>query len=73
MLVAFSDQPDQTFEFGLASDDEEARSLGWPCVGAHRAVARILWESGLDIVVVPRGSTIATAAAADADDRSRKG
>lgn len=61
-------QPDQ-LEFGLASDDAEAKSLGWPCVGAHLAVVRRLFElippDAATIRVVPRGSTPATAAAAD--------
>ena len=57
-------------EIGLSTDDHEARSLGWPCVGAHRmaialAAARL---TGMQIVLVPRGSTIATAIAADAHD-----
>lgn len=57
-------------ELGLASDDHEARSLGWPCVGTHRVllgcVASGLIVAGLDVVIVPRGSTPATAGAADA-------
>lgn len=59
-----------TIEVGIASDDAEARSLGWPCVGAQRmsialAAARI---KDFRIVIVPRGTTPATAAAADAND-----
>lgn len=59
-----------TIEVGIASDDAEARSLGWPCVGAQRmsialAAARL---SGVRIVIVPRGTTPATAAAADVHD-----
>ncbi|SMF82006.1 hypothetical protein SAMN06265365_14211 [Tistlia consotensis] len=30
--------------YALAGDDEAARRMGWPCVGAQRAVARRLWE-----------------------------
>ncbi|MEC9266688.1 MAG: hypothetical protein VX464_11565 [Pseudomonadota bacterium] len=56
-------------ELGIASDDHEAQSLGWPCVGAHRAVLAIVVaraiEAGHSVKIVPRGSTIATAAAAD--------
>lgn len=54
-------------EIGIASDDVEAQAppLRWPCVGAHQAVARLIWEAGLDVVTVPRGSTMASAAAAD--------
>lgn len=65
-------EPDE-IEIGISSDDYEARSLGWPCVGAHGAVIRRLWEmlpTDVDIVVVPRGSTSASAAAADMVDRS---
>ncbi len=59
-------------EVGVAADDHEARSLGWPSVGAHLAVARRLWELIGDqatVVVGPRGATQATAAAADAHRR----
>lgn len=59
-------------EIGIAADDHEARSLGWPCVGAHLAVVRRAWELVGDraaVTVVPRGSTVATAAAADAHGR----
>jgi hypothetical protein len=53
-------------EFGMATDDHEAQTLGWPCVGAHRAVAARVWElTGAMIKLVPRGSTLVTAAAAD--------
>lgn len=59
-----------TIEVGIASDDAEARSLGWPCVGAHRmaiamATARLPHTR---VVIVPRGTTLATAAAADVHD-----
>ncbi|HTO42065.1 MAG TPA: hypothetical protein VL026_13915 [Rhizomicrobium sp.] len=45
-------------KIGLATDDFEAQQLGWPCVGAHRAVIRRLWEmlpSEVTLIVVPRG------------------
>lgn len=55
------------FEIGLSSDDHEAQSLGWPCVGAHEAAIGIAAARlSSDIIIVPRGSTPATAAAADA-------
>lgn len=59
------DEPEE-IEIGIASDDAEAQSLGWPCVGAQAAsigiaVARL----DVPVRVVPRGSTVATAAAAD--------
>lgn len=60
----------ETIELGLASDDAEARTLGWPCVGAHRAVlgriAARLIADGRAVMIVPRGSTVASSAAADA-------
>jgi hypothetical protein len=56
-------------ELGLACDDYEAQALGWPCVGAHRAclglVAAWAIQAGHHVKIVPRGSTVATAAAAD--------
>lgn len=50
-------------EIGYPADDHEAQSLGFPCVGAWRAmcaasVARLPHR----VVLVPRGSTPATAA-----------
>lgn len=63
-----SGRPD-VIELGLASDDYEAQSLGWPCVGAQLAAFRRLWEllpEGVQVRIVPRGSTIATAAAIEA-------
>jgi hypothetical protein len=56
-------------ELGYAADDAEAQDLGWPCVGAQMAALRRVWEDQRDrltIALVPRGSTSATAAAADA-------
>lgn len=61
-------------EIGIASDDHEAQTLGWPCRGAHAAVIRRLWEMlppTTKFLVVPRGSSLATAAAADERDRSK--
>lgn len=57
----------EVIELGLASDDHEARSLGLPCVGAHAALLGLV-AARLDVpvVIVPRGSTAATAGAADA-------
>lgn len=63
-------EPDE-IEIGLASDDYEAQTLGWPCVGAHMAVIRRVWEilpADVTLRVVPRSSTVATAAAIDAKD-----
>lgn len=69
------DRGDGLIQIGLATDDTEARDLGWPCVGAHRAAlglaAARLMATGYVVEVVPRGSTVATAAAADVHDRTR--
>lgn len=64
--------PGGTVELGLAADDYEAQSLGWPSLGAHKAVigltaVRALAE-GHAIEIVPRGSTTATAAAIEIHD-----
>ena len=53
-----------TLELGEPVDDEEARSMGWPCVGAWRAMAaRVTAGATIDVAIVPRGSTAATRAA----------
>lgn len=60
------------FEIGLASDDYEARQppLNWPCVGSHAAaIGLAAARTDKKIIVVPRGSTAASAAAADVHDR----
>jgi len=60
--------PDE-IEIGYPADDHEARSLGWPCVGAWAAMAaRVLATADAPIKLVPRGSTPGTAAAAGAHD-----
>ena len=60
-------------ELGLAADDAEAQSLGWPCVGAHRAVLAMVVSRGMaegyTFQIVPRGSTAVTAGVADEHDR----
>ena len=62
----------EAVELALSSDDHEARSKGWPCVGAERMTYALV-AARLDcrVVLVPRGSTPASAAAADAHDRRR--
>lgn len=59
-------------ELGLAADDHEAESLGWPCASCHAAVIGLAairaMGQGYTVRIVPRGSTVATAAAADAHD-----
>lgn len=64
---------DAEIEIGYPADDHEADQLGFPCVGAWRQyLARVLDElmqcrsfDPARIKLVPRGSTPATAAAAD--------
>lgn len=60
-------------ELGIASDDVEAESIGWPCVGAQSACLSLVVARGMKrgyrFRVTPRGSTFATAAAADAHGR----
>ena len=54
---------DVEIELGLASDDAEAKSIGWPCVGAQAAalgVGAALIDN--PVTIVPRGSTAALAA-----------
>jgi hypothetical protein len=59
----------EAIELGYPADDFEARSLGWPCIGAWRAMAaRVVAATAVPIILVPRGLTPATAAAADARD-----
>lgn len=55
-------------ELGEPLDDDDAQSIGWPCVGAWRGMAaRVMAGApkGIVIAIVPRGSTPATAAARD--------
>lgn len=60
----------EKIEVGIAVDDTEAQSLGWPCVGAQSAVFRHILrilpeELAVKVKIVPRGSTLGTARAAD--------
>lgn len=57
-------------EIGYPADDHEARALGFPCVGAWRAMcAGAIARLPQRVRLVPRGSTPATAAAADSHER----
>lgn len=57
-------------EIGYPVDDEEAKSMGWPCVSAVKVVlGRIIAGSDATITLVPRGSTSGTAAAIDAREK----
>ncbi len=61
---------DADIELGIAVDDYEAKSLGFPCVGAHAALlGLVVASSGRAMRIVPRGATPASAAAADVHDR----
>lgn len=58
------------YEIGCPSDQIEANDMGWPSVSAFKIVAgRVIAEAQVNIKVVPRGSTVGTAAAADIQDR----
>jgi hypothetical protein len=70
-LEASGRAPD-VIELALASDDHEAQQppLGWPCVGAQAAMLGIVAAKlGRPVKIVPRGSTPATAVAADRHDK----
>ena len=57
-------------EIGYPVDDEEAKSMGWPCLGAVKVVlGRIIAGSDTSIILSPRGSTSGTAAAIDAREK----
>lgn len=59
--------PPEALEIGYPADDHEAQSLGWPCVGAWQAMAaRVIAGAYVPVKLVPRGASLATAAAADA-------
>ena len=63
--------PGVEIEIGYPADDHEARALGLPCVGAWRAMAaRVVARLERPVVLVPRGSTPATAAAIQAREGS---
>lgn len=52
-------------ELGYPLNDDDARSLGWPCLAAWKAMAaRFVSECPAPVTLVPRGSTPATAATA---------
>jgi hypothetical protein len=58
-----SQHPAAEIELGYPTDDHEAQGLGWPCVGAWRAMAARVVVAALPVRLVPRGSSLATAAA----------
>lgn len=56
-----------TIELGYAVDDAEAQSMGWPCASAQwTSLGMIAAGTDRHITLAPRGTTVATAAAADA-------
>lgn len=64
-MITEHGSPD-AIDLGEPLDDDDAQSLGWPCIGAWRGMAaRIIAgaPAGLVFEIVPRGSTPATAAA----------
>ena len=64
-------QPEK-WELGYAADDYEAQSLGWPSARAQMAAFARVWEmlhDDCELILSPRGSTLATAAAADAHEK----
>ncbi|WP_189484599.1 hypothetical protein [Asticcacaulis endophyticus] len=57
-------------EIGYPSDDHEAQTLGYPCVGAWKVMAgMVIAELDRPVTLVPRGSTPASAAAMDAHNK----
>jgi hypothetical protein len=63
----------EAVDIGLACDDAEAQSLGWPCVGAHAAVLGIVAARiNVPLAIAPRGTTSAAAAAIDAREARRR-
>lgn len=73
-LITDFGEPAEPIELGIVSDDYEARSpeINLPCIGAHAAMLGIIVaRADIPIVIVPRGSTPATAAAIDAHERKR--
>ena len=70
VLASHSTAPDE-IELGYPVDDHEAKTLGWPCIGAWKGMAaRFVAGSPVRVIMVPRGSTVATAAAIDARERA---
>ena len=61
-----SQHPAAEIELGYPTDDHEAQGLGWPCVGAWRAMAARVVVAAMPVRLVPRGSSLATAAAIEA-------
>jgi len=53
--------PDLVIEVGLAADDAEAQSKGWPCVGAQAAaIGLVIARIRNPVVIEPLESTVAS-------------
>ncbi|MCA3288255.1 MAG: hypothetical protein ING09_17065 [Roseomonas sp.] len=56
-------------EISYAVDDAEAKALGWACAAAqHASLGMVVARLARLVRLVPRGTTLATAAAADAHE-----
>lgn len=72
-LGLIDEQGADEIELGYPSDDYEAQSLGWPCIGAWAVMAaRVVAGTDAKVIMVPRGSTSSTAAAADINDKHKR-
>ena len=67
-LAMMAERPDvDQVELGYAVDDHEAQGMGWPCATAQWAcLGMVAAACDRPVSLVPRGTTVATAAAADA-------
>jgi transcriptional regulator with XRE-family HTH domain len=69
-IAAIAAQPGaDAIDLGYCVDDHEAQSLGWPVAAAQWAsLGLVIARVDRPVHLVPRGSTPATAAAADVHD-----
>lgn len=72
-LQMIAERPEvREIELGYAVEDVEAQSLGWPCAAAQWAsFGMVIAQTDRNITLVPRGTTVATAAAAEAREGGR--
>ncbi|MCA3359227.1 MAG: hypothetical protein ING02_14620 [Roseomonas sp.] len=66
-LEMISERPEVgQIELGYAVDDHEAAGMGWPCAAAQwTSLGMVVAACDRPVSLVPRGTTMATAAAAD--------
>lgn len=65
-IIAAAPPGIEAIEIGIASDDHEAQGLGWPSVAVQALqITLVAARSGRAVRIVPRGSTLGTAAAAE--------